>query len=149
MAGRKPQLFEDLDVYGRIRLMRASTLVFKNHGRHEYQVGHAKLFGVLLWYYERKKQTRLKYSKVLKKLGYQRSHNYRLLKSMVEKNLLQKEGNGYYSFAPSEIRLIKRVLYSIKEQDMLGNETEVERQSLIIASSERTTRRTVKGKNVH
>jgi hypothetical protein len=127
MTRVKPQLFERLDVYTRIREMRASTMVFENYGWYKYEEGHTKLFGTLLWHYEGYKQTRFKYSKVLKKLGYQRTHNYRLLKLMVEKGILKKEGGGYYGFTLSVIQLIEKVLCSIRQQDMMRNKKEADK----------------------
>lgn len=123
---RQPKLFKKCDEYTRQRQVMASAVIFKNHGWYKWQVGHAKLYGILLWYYEMKKQTTFKYSKTLKTQGYGRTHNYRLLRTIVEKELLQKEGNGYYSFTASKIRVIEKVLPLIKELDMIGNKKEVE-----------------------
>ena len=127
MTGVKPQLFKRLDVYTRIRDMRASAMVFESHGWYKYEEGHTRLFGALLWHYEGYKQTRFKYSEVLKKLGYQRTHNYRLLKSMVENDILKKEGDGYYGFTLSVIQLIEKVLCSIRQQDMMRNKKEADK----------------------
>jgi len=147
MTEREPRKFKNWNAYMRQRQVMVSAVIFKSHGWYQWQVGHAKLYGILLWHYETKKQTSFKYSKVLKKLGYRRTHNYRLLKTIVEKDLLRKEGNGYYSFTLSEIQLIKKVLSLIKELDMIGNEMEVERKSLSIASSEKTIKRNAKKRN--
>lgn len=125
MTEREPKLFKNWSGYMRQRQVMASAVIFKNHGWYKWQVGHAKLYGILLWHYEMKKQTRFKYSKTLKMQGYRRTHNYRLLKAILEKELLQKEGSGYYSFAVSEVKVIEKVLSLIKGLDMIGNETEV------------------------
>jgi hypothetical protein len=125
MTEREPQLFKNWSGYMRQRQAMASAVIFKNHGWYKWEVGHAKLYGILLWHYEMKKQTRFKYSKTLKMQGYRRTHNYRLLKAILEKELLQKEGSGYYSFAVSEVKVIEKVLSLIKGLDMIGNKKEV------------------------
>lgn len=104
----------------KFRQIMASAVIFKNHGWVQWQIGHAKLFGILLWDYETKRNTKFKYSDVLKKQGYRRTHNYRLLKAIVENHVLQRDGNGYYSFKIQELRMIKRTLVILKELDMIG-----------------------------
>ena len=148
MTEREPKIFKNWSPYMRQRQVMASAVIFKNHGWYEWQVGHSKLYGILLWHYETKKQTSFKYSTTLKKQGYRRTHNYRLLKTIVEKSLLQKEGNGYYSLAPSDLQAIQKVLSLIKKLDMVGNKSEVEQKSPNTASSERTIKRNVRTKNV-
>ncbi len=120
MIDREPGLFKGLNEYVKQRQVMASAVVFKAHDWQEWQIGHAKLYGILLWHYESKKQTSFKYGKILKKLGYRRTHNYRLLKAIVEKKILCKEGNGRYSLATSEIETIEKVLGLIKQLDNVG-----------------------------
>lgn len=122
MAEREPKLFKNWSAYMRQRQTMASAVIFKTHGWYEWQLGHAKLYGILLWIYETEKHTKFKYSKTLKIYGYRRTHNYRLLRTIVRKKLLRKEGNGYYSFAHLDIQLIKKFLSMIKELDMIGNQ---------------------------
>jgi len=122
-AEREPRIFKNWDPYVRQRQAMASAVIFKNHGWYEWETGHANLYGILLWHYETKKQTSFKYSKVLEKLGYRRTHNYRLLKAIVEKELLQREGNGHYSLPLSGIQAIEKVVSIIKGLDIIGNET--------------------------
>jgi len=129
MTEREPKLFKNCDQYTRQRQVMASAVIFRNHGWYQWQVGHAKLYGILLWHYEMKRQTRFKYSKTLKTQGYRRTHNYRLLKTIVEKKLLLKEGNGYYNLNLSEIKVIDKILALIKQLDMISKQqtpTEVE-----------------------
>ena len=127
MTEREPILFKKWkDGYASQRQVMASIVIFKNYGWYKWQVGHAKLYGILLWHYEKKKQTTFKYSKTLKMQGYRRTHNYRLLREIVDNKLLKKEGNGYYSFAPSKIKVIGKVLSLIKALDMIGNKMGVE-----------------------
>ena len=121
MTEREPLIFRNWNEFMKIRQMRVSSIIFKNRGWYKWQEGHAKLYGILIWHYEMKKQTRFKYSKTLKKQGYQRTHNYRLLKAIVEKDLLCKEGNGYYSFKLTELQLMQKAIPLIKELDMIEN----------------------------
>lgn len=120
MIDREPGLFKGLNEYVKQRQVMASAVVFKAHDWQEWRIGHAKLYGILLWHYESKKQTSFKYGKILKKLGYRRTHNYRLLKAIVERKILCKEGNGRYSLATSEIETIEKVLGLIKQLDNVG-----------------------------
>ena len=62
-------------------------------------MGHARLFGVLLWDYETHETGDSNTAKFSRNKAISRTHNYRLLKEIIENNLLIKEGNGYYSFA--------------------------------------------------
>jgi hypothetical protein len=146
MIDREPRLFKGLDEYVRQRQVMASAVVFKAYGWHGWQIGHAKLYGILLWHYETKKQTSFKYSKILKKLGYRRTHNYRLLKGIVENNLLVKKGNGCYCFTISGMSVIEKMLSVIRELDMISYETEVMRKSVNTVSSEKTTNKNAKQK---
>ena len=84
MTGTEPRLFQNWSAYMRQRQVMASAVIFKNHDWYEWEIGHAKIYGILLWHYETKKHTKFKYSKTLKKQGYRRTHNYRLLKKIVE-----------------------------------------------------------------
>lgn len=131
MVAGEPKLFRNWDPYMRTRQVVASAVIFKNHGWFQWQMGHAKLFGVLLWDYETRRKGKFKYSKILKKQGYQRTHNYRLLREILENNLLQKEGNGYYSFTVPELEMIRQVIGVMRELDMISNKipVRVERKS--------------------
>jgi hypothetical protein len=120
MVESEPKLFRNWDPYMKIRQVVVSAVIFKNHGWSQWQSGHAKLFGILLWDYETKRRRTFKYNKTLKKQGYHRTHNYRLLREIIENKLLKKEGNGYYSFAVSDVITIKRVLMAVRELDIIG-----------------------------
>lgn len=128
MVEREPGLFKTLDPYTRQRQVMASAVIFKMHGWREWQIGHAKLYGILLWHYENRKQISFKYNNVLHKAGYRRTHNYRLLKVIIEKEMLQRQGNGYYRFKNSDTRLINKVLSLIKALDTVEDEAEVKRK---------------------
>jgi hypothetical protein len=146
MIDREPGLFKGLKEYIKQRQVMASAVVFKAHDWQEWQIGHAKLYGILLWHYESKKQTSFKYGKILKKLGYRRTHNYRLLKGIVENNLLVKEGNGCYCFTFAGMRVIEKVLSVMREFDMIKSEAEVMRKSVNTVSSEKITNKNAKRK---
>ena len=121
MVEGEPKLFRKWDPYMKVRQVTASAVIFRNHAWFRWQQGHAKLFGVLLWDYETKGNKRFKYNKTLKRYGYQRTHNYRLLKEIIDNNLLVKEGNGYYSFTEPELEVIRRVVARIKELDKIAS----------------------------
>jgi hypothetical protein len=129
MSEREPMLFKDWSEYMKQRQVMVSAVIFKNQGWYQWEIGHARIFGVLLWYYETKKQTSFKYSETLKKQGYRRTHNYRLLKTIVATNLLKKGRKGYYKLNLPEIKVIDKILSLIKELDMIGNKREVEKKS--------------------
>ena len=122
MTDKEPRLFKNWNNYMKLRQIMASAVIFNNHGWSGWQIGHAKLFGILLWEYETRKNTKFKYSSTLKKQGYRRTHNYRLLKAILENNLLQRDGDGYYTFTVWELKMIKRVMMVLKEMDMIGKE---------------------------
>jgi len=146
MIDREPRLFKGLNGYVKQRQVMASAVVFKAYGWQGWQIGHAKLYGILLWHYETKKQTSFKYSKILKKLGYRRTHNYRLMKGIVENNLLVKKGNGCYCFTFSGMSVIEKILRVIKELDVIKSEAEVMQKSVNTVSSEKTTNKNAKRK---
>ena len=125
MVEGEPKLFKNWDPYMKTRQVAASAVIFKNHGWFRWQMGHARLFGVLLWDYEIRRSRRFKYSRILKKQGYQRTHNYRLLQEILENNLLQKEGNGYYSFTVPELEMIRQVIGVMRELDMISGKMPV------------------------
>lgn len=121
MTEREPELFKDWCSYMKLRQVMASAVLFKDKGWMDWEMGHAKLFGILLWNYEIKNVKRFKYCKTLKKQGYRRTHNYRLLKGLVENGFLRKDGKGYYSLACENGESITRVLSLVKELDSIGS----------------------------
>ena len=129
MREREPNLFKNWTEYAKQRQVFASAVIFKAHGWCEWELGHAKLFGILLWHYEMKKQGKFKYSKTLKKEGYRRTHNYRLLKPLLSKTFLRKEGNGHYTLVPEDVKLVQEVSKILKQLDNVGKQAEVRRTS--------------------
>jgi len=120
MVEGEPKIFGNWEPYVKTRQVVAAGVVFINHGWFKWQMGHARLFGVLLWDYERRGCRKFKYNKTLKKHGYCRTHNYRLLSTMIENKVLKKDGNGYYCFT-SDAALIKKVLTAVRELDRIGS----------------------------
>jgi hypothetical protein len=125
MTADEPSIFENLSSYMRVRLMMASAIVFRVSSWNEWTYGHEKLLGVILWNYETKKERKFKYSKLLKKYAYGRTQNYKLLKAILEKNILVKQGNGYYTFSEKYQPLIDKIIDNLKTIDRLGNQKEV------------------------
>ena len=146
MTKGQPKLFKNWREYTKQRQIMASAMVFKKHGWHEWQAGHARLYGILLWFYETEKQADFKYCKTLKKHGYGRTHNYRIIKRLIEENLLEKKGEGYYSLPSPMLGVIDKVLLMIKKLD-LEEEKEDEEKFQNTASSEMTTQKNVKKRN--
>ena len=122
MVSGEPKLFKAWDPYTKERQVIASAIIFNNRGWTNWQGGHAKLFGTLLWEYETKNRCKFKYSQTLKKQGYARTHNYRLLKALIEHDLLKKEGSGYYSFPFRTLRMIREIVLLLKEMDAMSKE---------------------------
>jgi hypothetical protein len=126
MTADEPSIFENLNQYMKTRLMMVSAVVFRRSSWDEWTYGHEKLLGVILWHYEAKKENRFKYSKVLKRYAYGRTQNYKLLKGILDQNILVKQGNGYYTFPEEYKSLIDKALEVLKTVDRLGNPKEGE-----------------------
>ena len=121
MVEREPKLFRNWEPYMKARQVMASAILFRSHGWADWKIGHAKLVGILLWDFETKKRWKFKYSTTLRMGGYRRTHNYRLLKKLVKHGLLQKEGNGYYSFRSKDLDLIKKLMVVMREMDAFSH----------------------------
>jgi len=120
MASGEPKLLETWDPYTKARQVVGSAIIFNNRGWTNWKQGHAKLFGIMLWEYETKKRSKFKYNKALKKVGYGRTHNYRLLKGIMEHNLLKKQGGGHYSFPLRTLRMMREIVLLLKEIDAMS-----------------------------
>jgi hypothetical protein len=104
-----PSLFQNLPPYMRTRLMMAASIIFRNSDLKDWTYGHEKLLGIVLWNYEYNKEISFKYSRLFKRHAYGRSHNYILLKKIIEKKILVKDGNGFYSFDEKYYSLITQL----------------------------------------
>ena len=122
MTTDQPSIFENLSPYMRTRLMLASAIIFRQSKWSDWTHGHAKLIGVVLWNYEKTRDNRFKYSKLLKRYAYGRTQNYFLLKPIVERQILIKQGNGYYTFRDDYQSLIEEIMETLKIIDQLGNQ---------------------------
>lgn len=119
MVGTEPQLFKDWGPYMKIRQTMIASAVFNSNGWMDWQPGHAKLFSVFIWLLKTKRTSKFKYSKSLMKLGYRRTQNYKLLNEIIEQEIIEKHGKGYYSIPADNIELISKTCDIIKEIDKL------------------------------
>jgi hypothetical protein len=129
MTADDPSVFENIGAYMRARLMIASAIIFRKSGWNEWTYGHEKLMGVILWYCEAEKQCNFKYSKVLKRYAYGRTQNYKLLKEIVDRNILIRQPNGYYIFPRSYRELIEQIFEELKNLDRIGIQEKGESES--------------------
>lgn len=119
MKKGEPRIFQNWSEYTKQRQIMIAAALFRANDWDDWEEGHAKLFSIFLWLYEGKKQIRFKYSKTLKKSGYSRTHNYRLLNMIVKQDMLAKEGNGNYRIPEENTRLINKAMVIIKNLDNL------------------------------
>jgi len=104
----------------RARLMIAAAIIFRKSNWDEWTYGHEKLMGVILWYCEAEKQYRFKYSRLLKRHAYGRTQNYKLLREIVDRNILTRQSNGYYEFPEKYRDLIDSIFEELKTLDIIG-----------------------------
>jgi len=123
MTADEPSIFQNLSPYAKTRLMMASAVVFRISDWKEWTHGHEKLLGVVLWHYETKKESRFKYSKLLKRYAYGRTQNYKLLREIVGRKILRKEGNGYYKFSEKYQGILENIFEVMKTADKLKTPT--------------------------
>jgi hypothetical protein len=121
MTSDEPWIFENLGSYLKARLMIASAIIFRKSGWRDWTYGHEKLIGVVLWHCERRGEKRFKYSGLLKRYAYGRTQNYKLLRPIVERNILIKQGNGYYAFAEKYQELIDEISDLLRILDKVGD----------------------------
>jgi len=119
MKKGEPRIYQNWSEYTKQRQIMIAAALFKANDWDDWEEGHAKLFSIFLWLYEDKKQIRFKYSKTLKKSGYSRTHNYRLLNMIVKQDMLAKEGNGNYRITKQHKELIDNAMVIIKNLDNL------------------------------
>jgi len=121
MTADEPTIFQEFGPYFRARLMITAAIIFRKSRWEDWTYGHEKLMGVILWHYETKNQPKFKYSKLLKRHAYGRTQNYKLLKGIVDKGILIREPNGYYTFPYRYRVLIEKIFAEMKNLDRLGN----------------------------
>jgi hypothetical protein len=129
MTADEPSIFDDLNSYMKARLMIASAIIFRRSNWKDWTYGHEKLLGVIIWHYEYKREKTFKYSKVLRRYAYGRAQNYKLLRGILERNILINEGNGYYTFGREYQEVFDKILDILKAIDKLGTPKEDEEKS--------------------
>jgi hypothetical protein len=129
MTADDPSIFQNLGSYMRARLMIAAAIIFRKSNWDEWTYGHEKLMGVILWYCEAEKQFQFKYSRLLKRYAYGRTQNYKLLKEIVDRNILIRQPNGYYVFPAAYRELINRIFEELKTVDRIGIQEKEESES--------------------
>ena len=122
MTNDDPSIFQNLPPYMRMRLMMAAAIIFRNSDLKNWTYGHQKLLGIVLWNYEKKREKSFKYSKLFKRHAYGRTHNYKLLKKILEEKILVKEGNGIYAFEKKYHTLIEQIFTGLKALDRIKTE---------------------------
>jgi len=120
MTADDPSLFEQFEPYMRARLMIAAAIIFRKSDWNKWTYGHEKLMGVILWYCEAEKQYKFKYSRLLKRYAYGRTQNYKLLSAIVNRNILVRQPNGYYTFSEEYKELIAKIFEELKNLDIIG-----------------------------
>ena len=119
MTADDPSIFQNLGSYMRARLMIAAAIIFRKSDWDQWTYGHEKLMGVILWYCEDEKQYQFKYSRLLKRYAYGRTQNYKLLRDIVDRNILIRQPNGYYIFPRSYRKLIDAIFDELKNLDRI------------------------------
>ena len=120
MTADDPAVFEQFEPYMRSRLMIAAAIIFRTSKWQKWTYGHEKLMGVILWHCEEKKQYTFKYSRLLKRYAYGRTQNYKLLRDIVDRNILIRQPNGHYIFPKTYQELIDRIFWELKNLDRIG-----------------------------
>ena len=122
MKETDPQLYRNWSLYMRLRQAMLSAVTFNSVGWNDWDIGHAKLIGIILWHLENSDQVRFKYSRVFKKQGYRRTHNYRLLKGIIDAGILTAEGRGHYSVPKESIKIAYKAIEGIERLDKINCE---------------------------
>lgn len=122
MGDREPMRFREWDAYVKHREIMVSSIVLKSSGWNGWHPGHAKLLGVLLWDYEGKRANGFRYREVLKRYGYGRTHNYRLLGDLVGNAVLEKQGRGVYRLQDGRLEAAEKAITVLRLADKICNE---------------------------
>jgi hypothetical protein len=114
MSFKEPGMYEGWEPYLRIRQMMIASIIFRNIGWKDFDYGHAKIFGIILWHYECTKNLNFKYCQLLRREGYGKTQNYALLKDLLDKGVLERKKNGLYEIYDKHICRINTILESFK-----------------------------------
>lgn len=117
----EPIAFEDFGSYMRVRTMIAAGILLRKSGSDIWHYGHQKLLGIILWNYETTKEPRFKYRRLLKRYAYCKTQNYKLMRPMLDRKVLVRQGHGYYTFSKPYEELIQRIFQILKDMDEAGN----------------------------
>lgn len=120
MVDRDPILFRGWNAYMKHRQIMVSAIVLKNSGWGEWNTSHAKFLAVLLWDYQGRKVNSFKYNEIIKRKGYQRTHNYRVLNELVKKAVLIKNDKGQYCIQNESLRIAEQAFTFMKQADNIG-----------------------------
>ena len=116
----EPQIFRSWSGYLKNRQAMSSSVVFNIRNWQSWTPAHANLFGIILWNYQTTNSLKFKYSKLMKRNGYSRTHNYRLMKALLDKSLILRDGNGYYTINPDYADLINKISQVMKQLDSVS-----------------------------
>ena len=120
----EPQIFRNWSGYLKNRQAMSSSVVFNRINWQNWTTAHANLFGIILWHYQTTNSLKFKYSKLMKKNGYSRTHNYRLMKALLDKSFILREGNGHYTINPDYSVLIDKMSQVMKQLDFVSTQAE-------------------------
>ena len=132
MVDRDPILFRGWNAYMKHRQIMVSSIVLKSSGWTDWNTSHAKLLAVLLWDYEGRKVNGFRYNEILKKKGYQRTHNYRLLNELVKKAVLIRDEKGLYSIRDESLEIAEQAFAFMKGADNIGNNAYTKKSGQVV-----------------
>jgi hypothetical protein len=110
MSLKEPAIFQTWKPFLRIRQMVIAAAFFKAIGWENFNYGHAKIFGIILWHYEGTKDLSFNYSVLLRKNAYGKTQNYALLKILIEKDIIERKRNGSYQICEEHEKLAIEIL---------------------------------------
>jgi hypothetical protein len=114
MSFKEPSMYKGWEPYLRIRQMMIASLVFKNVGWDNFNYGHAKIFGIIIWHYECTKKSNFRYCELLRREGYGKTQNYFLIKDLLDKRIIERQSNGNYKICDKHTCGINMILESFK-----------------------------------
>jgi hypothetical protein len=123
MVDRDPILFREWNAYMKHRQIMVSSIVLKSFGWADWNTSHAKLLGVLLWEYEGSKANEFRYNKLLRRHGYRRTHNYKLLNDLLKSSVLRRSGRGTYFLDAKSLEVAERAIAFMKQADHICHES--------------------------
>ncbi len=86
--------------------MMIAGAIFRRLGWDDFSYGHAKIFGIILWHYEATKKYVFKYSRLLRRHGYGKTQNYKLIKDLIDRKIIRRRLFGEYEIRQENSRII-------------------------------------------